>query len=260
MPRRITAEAWFFMTVLYGLLGTLGSAFVLSENATVLASDLQRSTDSAAVEAKRDLCIALNRGSDSSELREAFFAFYEGKLVSARKLHPKTFSIGQIGPLPALDVRQVLGPQTMLASIDYQMFQLREYSTADVADGQTITVKGFFLVQETTSYDTVAGSTKTVYVLVPAGSRTPTVKATRVFPWYNKKNEVEVYGEFKFIDGTRAVFVENGTETRVAMTEFTRGDRELLRILADRYPREQRDEKNQEKPIKKPAAPAVTID
>jgi hypothetical protein len=230
----------------------------------VEASDLQRSTDSAAIESKRSLCVALNRGTASPELKQLFFAFYEGKIVSASRLHPDTMSIGQIGPLNAFKVLQVLGPNELLASIDARVFKMRGVSTADMADQQIVRLADFFVVGNTETYDTVGGSTNTVYVLEPAEGRMPKVLPTRVYPWYNRNDEVVVSGEFKGIEGPNAVFSVEGHETRVQLTKFTRGDRGLMRILMDRYPREEPVEKPAEKPAgtppKRPPAQPVGID
>ena len=116
--------------------------------------------------------------------------------MSAGRLNPKTFSIGRIGPLPSFEVIQVLGPNEMLASIDSSVFKLRGVSTADVADGQSIRPTDFFSVRTTETYDTVAGATKTVYVLELSG-RMPEVKPTRVYDWYNTNDKVVITGEFK---------------------------------------------------------------
>lgn len=224
---------------------------------TLLASDLQASTDSAAADAKRDLCIALNRDQDSSQLREKFFEFYEGKIVSARQLHPDTFQTGQIGPLPRFKVAQVLGPNETLASIGSRMFKLKEFSTADVADDQTLLLKSFFVVRGTETYDTVAGSTNTVYVLEPATDKLPAVKPSRVYPWYNRKDEVVVTGEFTLVRGSKAVFLVDGQEVSVPLTKFTPGDRDLMRMIMDRYPATKSPDKaNEALPQKAPEKPA----
>jgi hypothetical protein len=224
------------------------------------ASDLQRSTDRAALRAKAELCIALNRGVASAELKEKFFAFYEGKIVSAGVLHPETFSIGQIGPLPSFKVTQILGPNEMLASIDSSVFKLRNVSTADMADGQRIRLTDFFVVRTTDTYDTVTGGTNTVYVLELAKRNMPEVKPTRVYPWYNRKDEVVITGEFKTIDGPNAVFLANGQEASERLTKFTPGDRALMRILLDRYPQEKPPETPENKPVEKAPALPVGID
>ncbi len=216
-----------------------------------LASDLQKSTDRAAVAAKKRLCIALNQGVESSQLRDRFFEFYEGQIVSAERLHPESFQTGQIGPLPPFEVLQVLGPNQMLASIDSGIFKLNDVATADVANRQTIRLDDFFIVRETETYATVAGSTNTVYILEPAKGEIPAVKPTRVYPWYNRKDEVMVVGEFTSINGPNAVFVVNGQESSIPLTKFTRGDRDLMRILQDRYSKEDRDP-----PAKQPGAAA----
>jgi hypothetical protein len=206
-----------------------------------LASDLQKSTDRAAVAAKKRLCISLNQGAESSQLRDRFFEFYEGQIVSAERLHPENFQTGQIGPLPPFKVLQVLGPNQMLTSIDSGIFKLNDVATADVANRQTIRLDDFFIVRETETYETVAGSTNTVYILEPAKGEIPAVKPSRVYPWYNRKDEVVVVGEFRSINGPNAVFVVNGQESSIPLTKFTRGDRDLMRILEDRYSKEDRD-------------------
>jgi hypothetical protein len=219
--------------------------------ATSRASDLQASTDSAAANAKRDLCIALNRGQDSSQFTEKFFEFYEGKIVSARQLHPDTFQTGQIGPLPRFRVAQVLGPNETLASINSMMFKLKEFSTNDVADDQTLLLKTFFVVRGTETYETVAGSTNTVYVLEPAKGKLPAVKPTRVYPWYNRKDEIVVTGEFTTVQASKAVFLVDGREVSVPLTKFTPGDRDLMRMIMDRYPPTKSPDKADEAPPQK---------
>lgn len=255
-PRNVTSPAGLMVAFLF-----ISSLFVYGDGTH--ASDLQTSTDRAALIAKSALCIALNRGGDSSGLKEKFFAFYEGKVVSAGTLHPETFSIGQIGPLPAFKVMQVLGPNEMLASIGSSVFKLCDVSTADMADGQTIRPTDFFLVRTTDTYDTVAGATNTVYVLEFARDRMPEVKPTRVYPWYNRKDEVVITGEFKAIDGPDAVFLVKGEESSVRLTKFTPGDRALMRILMDKYPPDKPDkpkEKTPSKPIERSPALPVGID
>ncbi|MFM7138174.1 MAG: hypothetical protein ACKO1M_14070 [Planctomycetota bacterium] len=231
---------------------------------TLRGSDLQASTDSAAADAKRDLCIALNRSQDTSKLAEKFFEFYEGKIVSATQLHPDTFETGQIGPLPRFRVAQVLGPNETLASIGSMMFKLKNFSTADVADDQSLLLPSFFLVRGTETYDTVAGSTNTVYVLEPAKGNLPAVKPTRVYPWYNRRDEVVVTGEFTIIRGSKAVFLVDGQHVSVPLTKFTPGDRDLMRIIMDRYPQAQAPDKATEPPPEKspdkPAPLPVGID
>jgi hypothetical protein len=239
-------------------LALVGLSRVLAGADDAQASDLQRSTDHAAIEAKQSLCVALNRGAATPELRQDFFNFYEGKIVSARRLHPDTMSIGQIGPLAAFKVLQVLGPNALLASIDSRAFKLKGVSTADVADDQTIRLTDFFLVGNTETYDTVGGSTNTVYVLEPADGKMPKVFPTRVYPWYNRKDEVVVTGEFKAIDGPNAVFVVGGHEKKVQLTNFTRGDRDLMRILVDRYPQAPLDTPPPgDTPVASPTKPAA---
>lgn len=231
---------------------------------TLRASDLQASTDRAAADAKRDLCIALNRDQESSQLTEKFFEFYEGKIVSARQLHPDTFQTGQIGPLPRFRVTQVLGPNETLAAVGSKMFKLKEFSTADVADDQTLLLKTFFVVRGTETYDTVAGSTNTVYILEPEKGKLPAVKPTRVYPWYNRKDEVVVTGEFTIVRGSKAVFLVGGQEVSVPLTKFTPGDRDLMRMIMDRYPPTKSPDKAHEMPPQKapekPAPQPVGID
>jgi len=207
------------------------------------------------------MCIALNNGGDIAEPRENFFGFYEGKLVSAYRLDPETFSRGQIGSLPPFEVEQVLGPREMLVSIDSDFFKLRDVATDDVADDQNLHLKGLFFVCETETYNTVIGGTNTVYVLEPAGARTPKVEATRVYPWYSRKNEIVVTGEFKFIDEPNATFLVDGQEVSVPLIKFSRGDRDLMRIIAQRYPHDKAPAKSPETvpdnvPGKSPENPA----
>jgi hypothetical protein len=86
------------------------------------------------------------------------------------------------------------------------------------------------------------------------------VKPTRVYPWYNRKDEVVITGEFKTIDGPNAVFLVNGQEASERLTKFTPGDRALMRVLMDRYPQDNPQEKPQNKPIEKSPALPVGID
>jgi len=225
-----------------------------------MAADLQSSTDSAAVEAKKNLCIALNRGGSIAELKEKFFEFYDGKIVSARYMRPETFRIGQVGPVSTFKVVQVVGPNEMLASIDGKMFKIKGVSTADMADDQLIRLTDFFSVRTTETYNTVAGSTNTVYVLEPARGKMPEVKPSRVYPWFNKKDEVVITGEFKTINGPNAVFIVDGQESKVPLTKFTRGDRDVMRVILDRYPQEKPEDKPQDKATEKPRPQPVGID
>jgi hypothetical protein len=217
----------------------VGVLLLGSAGAPCLASDLQKSTNKAAVEAKKTLCIALNQGAESSQLREKFFQFYEGKIVSAERLHPETFETGQIGPLPPFRVIQVLGPTQMLVSIDSGIFKLNQVVTADVANGQTIRPDYFFLVRETETYETVVGGTNTVYILEPAKGKMPPVTPCRVYPWFNRRDEVVVVGELRDINGPNAAFVVNGQESSIPLSKFSRGDRDLMRILVDRYSKDE---------------------
>jgi len=59
-----------------------------------------------------------------------------------------------------------------------------------------------------------------------------------VYPWYSRKDEGVVVGEFTGINGPNAVFAANGQESSISLSKFTRGDRELMRILNDRYSKE----------------------
>ena len=264
MKSRVMPYAWRLATPSAGLMVALLCVSPLSVyKDAAQASDLQTSTERAALNAKKDLCIALNRDKSSPELKQlkqTFFDFYEGKLVSAGRLNPKTFSIGRIGPLPSFEVIQVLGPNEMLASIDSSVFKLRGVSTADVADGQSIRRTDFFSVRTTETYDTVAGATKTVYVLELSKGRMPEVKPTRVYEWYNTKDEVVITGEFKTINGPKAVFLVNGQELSERLMKFTPGDRALMRLLMEQYPQDTPEEKQPKKPAEKSPASPVGID
>lgn len=241
-----------------GLAVLCGSISLIAFNPS-LASEVQQATNRAAIEAKRELCVALNNrkqngGGDDEELsrlKNNFFAFYEGTRVAANSLSPARFRIGQIGPLPSFRVMQVLGPNRMLATIGSHIFIVKDVNTGDVANGQDIALRSFFYVLGTDTYNTVGGSTNTVYVLEPAGNRINGTNASRVYPWYNRTNEVVVTGEFREINGSKAVFLVNGHETSFSLTKFTAGDRELMRVLADRYPAEKPAEKPTEKPPEK---------
>ena len=268
MKSRVMPYAWRLATPSAGLMVALLCVSPLSVyKDAAQASDLQTSTERAALNAKKNLCIALNREKSNrkksspelKQLKQTFFDFYEGKLVSAGRLNPKTFSIGRIGPLPSFEVIQVLGPNEMLASIDSSVFKLRGVSTADVADGQSIRPTDFFSVRTTETYDTVAGATKTVYVLELSG-RMPEVKPTRVYDWYNTNDKVVITGEFKTINGPKAVFLVNGQESSERLTEFTPGDRDLMRLLMEQYPQDTPEEKQPNKPTEKSPASPVGID
>jgi hypothetical protein len=220
------------------------------------ASDPQRSTDEAAIDAKKELCIALNRGQTATPLKEKFFEFYEGKRVVAQRLGPDTFRVGQVGLLSNVRVVQVQGPNKMLVSMGDGIFLLDNVATADVADGQNVSPQSWFYVRETETYETVAGGTKTVYVLTPCpNEKKPRVSPTRVYPWYDKKDEVVVTGEFKKLDGSKAIFSVNGQERAHALSKFTSGDRALLRLLGERYPPDPAQENRSEKP-----SPVLTLD
>lgn len=241
MTRRVNHTAWISPASAQTATAMVACSFLLASAAAkpCLASDLQNSTNRAALAAKKELCIALNQESESSQLRARFFEFYEGQTVSAERLHPESFETGQIGPLPPFRVVQVLGPKQMLVSIDSRVFKLNDVATADVADRQTIRLNDFFLVRQTETYETVAAGTNTVYILEPAKGEMPAVKPCRVYPWYNRKNEVVVVGEFKAINGPNAVFAVNGQESSIPLIRFTRGDRDLMRILEDRYSKDE---------------------
>ncbi len=226
-----------------------------------LASGLQATTDEAAVKAKHRLCIAINRGTEVSGLKETFFAFYDGTMVSARQMHPNQFRPGRVGPLPPFKVQQVTGPKEMLASIDSKFFKLSGIETDDVADDQVLRLDTFFVVGETETYDTVIGGTNTVFVLRPAGKESMgDVKATHVFPWYDRRDNVVIVGEFLGIEGANAIFHADGGETTVPLGKFTRGDRELMRILADRYPQKTPPQEGSASPPQKPAPKPVGLD
>lgn len=205
-----------------------------------MGSDVQRSTDESAVKAKKALCMALNQKQDTGQLATRFFDFYEGKTISSRYLDPRTFRTGQIGPISSFKVVQVVTRDRMLAKIDGGMFFVEGVSTADIADDQDISPKQWFQVCETETYTTVANFAKTVYVLRPCpDSQLPKVTATRAYPWYDKKDNVVVTGELKRIEGAKAVFVVNGVEEAHALSKFTQGDRDLLRMIWKRYPPEE---------------------
>lgn len=224
------------------------------------ASDPQRSTDAAAIDAKRELCIALNRGQTTTPLKEKFFEFYDGKRVVAQRLAPATFRVGQVGLLSHVRVEQVQGPDKMLVSMDGGIFLLENVATADVADGQNVTPTSWFYVRETETYETVAGGTKTVYVLTPCpNEKKPRISPTRIYPWYDKKDEVVVTGEFKKIEDGKAVFSVNGQHRAFALSKFTAGDRALLRLLGERYPPDPAQENRPEKQPEK-SRPVSTLD
>jgi hypothetical protein len=189
------------------------------------------------VKAKKALCMALNQKQDTGRLAARFFDFYEGKTISSRYLNPQTFRTGQIGPISSFEVVQVVSRDRMLAKIDGGMFFVEGVSTVDIADDQDISPKQWFQVCETETYTTVANFAKTVYVLRPCpDSQLPKVTATRAYPWYDKKDNVVVTGEFKRIEGSKAVFDVDGVEETHALSKFTQGDRDVLRMIWKRYP------------------------
>ncbi len=207
-----------------------------------VGSDVQRATDEAAVKAKKALCMALNQKEDTSRLARRFFDLYEGKAISSRFLHPETFRTGQIGPISQFKVVQVTGRDRMIARVGDGVFFVQGLSTVDIATDQNIDPNGWFRVGETETYTTVAGFARTVYVLQPCpASQLPNVKATRAYPWYDKKDKVVLTGEFKRMEGLQAVFEVDGVEETHAISKFTQGDRDLLRMLASRYPQDEPD-------------------
>lgn len=222
-----------FFSLVHAFLGAWGA---LTCPAAAMGSDVQRATDESAVEAKTALCMALNRKQETGPLTQKFFDFYEGKTIAAPRLNPETFRTGQIGPIKNFRVLQVTERNKMLASANGGIFFLEDVSTADIADGQSVSPSGWFRVCQTETYTTVAGGTKTVYVLKPCpNTDLPKVTATRAYPWYDKKDNVVVTGEFKRIEGAKAVFVVNGVEEAHALSKFTQGDRDLLRMIWKRY-------------------------
>jgi hypothetical protein len=129
------------------------------------------------------------------------------------------------------------------------IFLLDNVATADVADGQNVSPQSWFYVRETETYETVAGGTKTVYVLTPC----PNEKKPRVSP--TRVNDTATTGEFKKLDGSKAIFSVNGQERAHALSKFTSGDRALLRLLGERYPPDPAQENRSEKP-----SPVLTLD
>lgn len=215
----------------------LGAWHAIDRPAAAMGSDVQRATNESAVEAKTALCMALNRKQETGQLTKQFFDFYEGKTIVAPRLSPQTFRTGQIGPIPDFEVRQVTERNKMLVSINGGICFLEDASTADIADGQSVTPSGWFRVCQTETYTTVAGSTKTVYILKPCpDTELPKVTVPRAFPWYDKKDNIVVTGEFKRIEGAKAVFAVNGVEEAHGLSKFTQGDRDLLRMIWKRYP------------------------
>jgi hypothetical protein len=223
------------------------------------ASDLQATTDKAAVEAKKKLCIALNGGADAEGLKEAFLAYYEGKKVSAKRMYPGTFSTGEVGPLPPFEVRRVMGPKEMLAEIDSQLFKLSGFDTDDVANGQVLKLNTFFVVQKTETSRTVAGGTS-VFVLKPADKEIREITATRVYPWYSRENKVVITGELVRIEGPYAFFMTVGGERKVLLGKFTRGDREVMRMLVERHLHDQSQQEPPESPPQDRVSKPVGLD
>lgn len=228
------------------LLAFLSAAFSFAAAAS-MASDLQSATDEAAVEAKSKLCIALyelERAASTrmkAEIRAAlpdlekkFFDFHDGKVKAARFLNPAVFSRGQIGPLPAYEVQQIVSRNEFHAMIGRHRFIMRGISTDDMAVGQSFNSKVWWRVTGTETYDTVAGATNTVFILEPAGDSVPKVEASRQYPWYGTRNEVVVTGEFKRIDGPNVFFRVGDREESIALSKFAKGDRALIRLLSAR--------------------------
>lgn len=223
------------------------SVMISSAAAASAASDLQAATDEAAVKAKAGLCIAIyelerpRQSRSKAEIQKEvsgrekeFFAFHDGKMKSARFLDPAVFSRGQIGPLRAYEVQQIVSRDELHATIGRHRFVLRGISTEDMAVGQSFSSKVWWRVSGTETYDTVAGGTNTVFVLEPAGDSVPRVEASRNYPWYGTKNEVVVTGEFKRIEGPKAVFRVGEHEQSVPLSKFAKGDRALIRLLWSR--------------------------
>ena len=226
-----------FRTVFDSMTAGFFVTWVALTSLVAMGSDVQRSTDESAVEAKKALCMALNQKQDTSRLATLFFDFYEGKTISSRYLNPQTFRTGQLGPISSFEVVQVVSPDRMLARIDGGMFFVEGVPTVDIADDQDISPKQWFQVCETETYTTVANFAKTVYVLRPCpDSKLPKITATRTYPWYDKKDNVVLTGEFKRIEGSKAVFAVDGVEETHALSKFTQGDRDVLRMIWKRYP------------------------
>ena len=128
----------------------------------------------------------------------------------------------------------------MLARVSDGLFFIEGLSTVDIADDQVIAPTEWFQVGETETYTTVAGFARTVYVLKPCpASQLPKVTATRAYPWYDKKDKVVLTGEFKRMEGLQVVFSVDGVEETHAISKFTQGDRDLLRMLSNRYPQDE---------------------
>jgi hypothetical protein len=226
----------------------LGVAVGLLAACSAVAEDMQSTTDMAAVKAKAALCMALHElhrsrpsrskseiESEIPDLKKLFFEFYEGQRVAADSLYPNTFRTGQVGPLPTFEIVQVVGENEMHAMIGSGRFIIRGVSTADFADGQTCRSSRFWHVCGTESYETVSGGSKKVYVLQLAENQMLKVQPTRSYPWYDTKNKVLVVGELKAIDGSKVVFLSAGEEKTFPLSKFAAGDRDLLRVLWDRY-------------------------
>lgn len=223
------------------------SSALLCHPSHAQTSEIQKATDEAAMEAKRDLCVVLYElhrprpavpkeqlESDLPQLKEKFFAFYDGKRIAARYLSPATFSKGQVGPLRPFTVAQITGPKEMHVTIDYDRFILTGMATADLADGQNFRSSEYWHVRETETYTTAINTTKTVYVLEPAGDKVPRVQPTRIYPWYDTKNKVLVVGEFKALEGNEAIFSSDGTQATYPLSKLAHGDRDLIRLLSER--------------------------
>jgi hypothetical protein len=76
--------------------------------------------------------------------------------------------LGSMGRLEqAIRVLQVIGKDTALVEYGSATIMLKNINTTGMVDGQRIKATDVFLVADTTSYNTVVGATKTVFVLVP---------------------------------------------------------------------------------------------
>jgi hypothetical protein len=52
----------------------------------------------------------------------------------------------------------------------------------------------------------------------------------------------------------------DGQESKVPLTKFTRGDRDVMLVILDRYPQEKPEDKPQDKATEKPPPQPVGID
>lgn len=63
------------------------------------------------------------------------------------------------------EVQQVVDEKNAILRVDKSMLWLEDFDTSDLADGQKVRLLGFVKITGTKSYETVAGSSKTLFVV-----------------------------------------------------------------------------------------------